>query len=1307
MLPRLLSAVRFIILSVLLFPSLNATAQCDGSVGDPLVHIDFGSGTGFGPALAAGTTSFLNYLAQSCPGDGNYSIIKSTPGCWGGDWHLVNSDHTGNTNGYYMLINAAIAPSDFYIKTISGLCADTTYEVSFSILNIHKYGILPNITVMIEDLSGNLLSTYNTGPIPLAVTPTWITYSVAANVGTNTGVKFRLRNNAPGGIGNDFALDDIMFRPIGPAISLDVTSSIGGVANITTALMSNLEFTSVVGSCYTTNVYQWQLSADNGANWTDIVGAINGNYYRVPTGVGTYLYRLLISPLGSGGNVNCRVSSDPITVNVALPPTGCATIPTITTTTSCASSSSTIQVTTPLGANFTYSINGVNYQASPIFNGVAAGNFNITYKDLTNACTSPPNAVVIPPIVPAPNPVVVSPVYYCQNSTPSPLIVTALPGNTIRWYGTNATGGTASAIAPTPSTATVGTTTYYVSQFNGNCESNRVPIVVNVSAAISPQPQTNPFCDGSTPTSVSFDWSNVPGYLGYMYIYSIAGGPFTAPAFQYAPSNITINTPGPGMSVTFQILSVVGVPCVPPTAQITCHSTCVADITPVFNPGAIKTSYCQGEVAQVLPLTTNNAIAASGTWTPAVINTATVGTTTYTFNADDILFPCVLDYSVQITVGNNATPVFVGIPNNINFCQNATATVLPTTSDNGINGTWSPSVINTATLGGPVAYTFTPAIGQCATGATVVKNATISPNLVPVFIPAIRTTYCQGEVSVALPTITNNPTPITGTWNVSAVNTTTPGAATYTFTPNTTLFPCAAPFVLNTTVAPKIIPTFAVISTTYCFGQSGAPTLLTLSTNATPISGMWSPAAINTSIAGNTTYTFTPTIGQCAHTKTLVISILPLVTPTFAAISPICAGTVFTLPLTSNNVPPITGTWNQAPNNTTTTTYTFIPTAGQCTVATNTALQIQIIPKTTPNFAPIAPFCVGNTAPILSTTSPNGVEGTWNPAVVSNTQSGTYTFTPLATECANIPPPLTVTLIPRTVPTFAPIADFCSGTIAPMLPLISTNGINGTWNPAIIDNTISGQYIFTPDASECATTISVPVTVTQPVLPDFIDFAFCSGTTAPALSTVSPNGISGTWLPATIDNLVGGSYTFTPDALQCANPTAILVTINEATLNNVSYTVTTAFEDNQIITVLASGPGEYLYQLDYGPFQESPLFINVLAGTHSITVMDQNNCSLPITESDVLVINYPKYFTPNGDGFHDTWNIIGLEELDGSSIFIFDRYGKLLKQISPRGTGWDGTYNDRNMPSTDYWFTVEYNELQVKKEFKAHFSLKR
>ncbi|WP_138435005.1 T9SS type B sorting domain-containing protein, partial [Winogradskyella algicola] len=90
-----------------------------------------------------------------------------------------------------------------------------------------------------------------------------------------------------------------------------------------------------------------------------------------------------------------------------------------------------------------------------------------------------------------------------------------------------------------------------------------------------------------------------------------------------------------------------------------------------------------------------------------------------------------------------------------------------------------------------------------------------------------------------------------------------------------------------------------------------------------------------------------------------------------------------------------------------------------------------------------------------------------------------------------------------------------------------------------------------------------------------------------------------------------------------------------------------------------------------------------------------------------FVVDYPKYFTPNGDGIHETWNIEGIGST--AKIYIFDRYGKLLKQISPQGQGWDGTFNGNNMPSSDYWFTVEYLEPLTNqiKEFKAHFTLKR
>lgn len=157
----------------------------------------------------------------------------------------------------------------------------------------------------------------------------------------------------------------------------------------------------------------------------------------------------------------------------------------------------------------------------------------------------------------------------------------------------------------------------------------------------------------------------------------------------------------------------------------------------------------------------------------------------------------------------------------------------------------------------------------------------------------------------------------------------------------------------------------------------------------------------------------------------------------------------------------------------------------------------------------------------------------------------------------------------------------------------------------------------------------------------------------------------------------------------------------------VTYVVEDDFSDNQRIIITANGQGgDYEYQLDNGQFQDSNIFENVTSGIHTITVRDKNECGS--TTIQALVINYPKFFTPNGDGYNDTWNIGDLKNQTNAVIMIYDRYGKVLKQIRPNGQGWDGTYNGNQMNSDDYWFTVSYtDENQQQREFKSHFAMKR
>ncbi|MEE1900223.1 T9SS type B sorting domain-containing protein, partial [Flavobacterium rakeshii] len=157
------------------------------------------------------------------------------------------------------------------------------------------------------------------------------------------------------------------------------------------------------------------------------------------------------------------------------------------------------------------------------------------------------------------------------------------------------------------------------------------------------------------------------------------------------------------------------------------------------------------------------------------------------------------------------------------------------------------------------------------------------------------------------------------------------------------------------------------------------------------------------------------------------------------------------------------------------------------------------------------------------------------------------------------------------------------------------------------------------------------------------------------------------------------------------------------------YEVTNYFSENQVITVYVEGHGEYEYRLDEdGMWQTSNVFTDVPAGTHTVYVRDVKTdyaCD-EIAIEGVSLVDYPHYFTPNGDGYHDTWNIIGLNQPD-AKVYIFDRFGKLIKQISATedSEGWDGTYNGNPLPATDYWFSVTYRELvngqPVEKEFKA------
>ena len=421
----------------------------------------------------------------------------------------------------------------------------------------------------------------------------------------------------------------------------------------------------------------------------------------------------------------------------------------------------------------------------------------------------------------------------------------------------------------------------------------------------------------------------------------------------------------------------------------------------------------------------------------------------------------------------------------------------------------------------------------------------------------------------------------------------------------------------------------------------------------------------------------------------------------FTQIEDICQGTELTLPTTSNNG--ITGDWSPQfdPNNT--TTYTFEPDEGQC--ASTAEMTVTVIPFTNPEFTQIDDTCEG-TELTLPTTSNNGIAGVWSPQFDPNNTT-TYTFEPDDGQCASTAE-MTIVITPSTIPEFTQIDPLCLGDNPPELPLISNNGIEGTWNPNIINNLETTTYTFTPSEGSCIETAAMTITINELTTPSFSLNDICIGETIQALPTISNEGIIGTWFPAP-NNLTTTTYTFTPENGQCANITTETIEVNsfsnlEITVENISE----AFDSNQIIEISAvGGSGNYEYQLDGGAWQNSSIFQNVTGCyEHIVKVRDSDGCSNE-PESSITILDYPKFFTPNGDGYNDFWNIKCLE-YQTAIISIFNRHGKLLRELKTTSPGWNGTYNGKLLPTNDYWFVVTYFDDQGNtKQFRSHFTLRR
>ena len=208
------------------------------------------------------------------------------------------------------------------------------------------------------------------------------------------------------------------------------------------------------------------------------------------------------------------------------------------------------------------------------------------------------------------------------------------------------------------------------------------------------------------------------------------------------------------------------------------------------------------------------------------------------------------------------------------------------------------------------------------------------------------------------------------------------------------------------------------------------------------------------------------------------------------------------------------------------------------------------------------------------------------------------------------------------------------------------------------------------------------------------------------------NGAPFTQTTADISIAAGGTYEVTATNTLTGCETTKTIVVNESEfplfdLNDLTVFDLTGDGSNriEILTGIgALGIGDYEFALDGGPYQDSPIFEDVPPGIHQVSVRDKNGCGTKSVAASV--IGYPLYFTPNGNGQDDNWQVLGVNGVfqSQSLIYIFDRHGRLLAQIAPDGPGWDGTYNGTPMPADDYWFRVG---LEDGRTFTGHFSLIR
>ena len=681
-------------------------------------------------------------------------------------------------------------------------------------------------------------------------------------------------------------------------------------------------------------------------------------------------------------------------------------------------------------------------------------------------------------------------------------------------------------------------------------------------------------------------------------------------------------------------------------------------------------TYCEGDTPGLLSGTSLEGI--TGTWSPTTISTTAGGTITYSFTND--AGQCALGTTMDVEIIAPTLPAFTQIAP---ICLNAASPTLPVTSDNGITGTWSPSVINTS-ASGTSTYTFTPDLGLCATITTMDLEIADPPLIDAGTNQIINCISNIGGAQIGSSPILGNIyswTPASGLSDAGAANpiANPTGTTTYTLTVTNTSG-CSSFAQVNV----SLDLTAPVIGITNNTGTNILTcTLLDINLTATgAASYSWDNGLANIDAANITSpgiYTVTGTgPNGCEATEQIEI-IQDNGVDLFLVLieTEICSGEEVLIQANSSEATSFD--WSVVQNGV---------AGGTDGTIVNTGAGVEIIQTLT----------------------------------ATGASSGTvdYTITPTLGGCMGEPQTVTVTVLAPLTPSFTTPGPFCLNDTPTALTLNSLENISGSWSPSLISTSTAGvsSYVFTPNPGQCALTQSIDITVNALPVVDFTgeNLIGC----APSTATLTSLFGSGLW---TISNgvvLTGNSVTVTVNTPGCYDVTLQIeengctnslttpnyICVEEDPIADFSATpdLFTDVDATISFTNLSSGATSFIWSFGDG---NSSTYINPSNFYESteegalitLTAISDFGC----TDEAQLIIEYdeqeifyvPNSFTPDGDNFNQVFTPVFYSGFDpyNFEMLIFNRWGQVVFETHDADIGWDGTYGLKGTKASDGAYT--------------------